>query len=363
MGSSSRLKNERGNEVIQATHGAATHIGQVRQGNEDAYVAIDGLYVVADGMGGHSAGEVASALAVTTLKDAYLSTNPGLHTPDQVAEAVALANTAVFIEALEDSSKSGMGTTLTGVVVTDSTKHEIVIANVGDSRTYLWRNGELRQITKDHSHVQTLVDRGAITQREARTHYQRNIVLRAVGIDSEVHVDLFPLTVEDGDRFIMCSDGLVDEADDDEIINEIRLQSQPQDLAERLVQLANDNGGRDNITVVVVDLTVTHQTDSDNDSDNDSDSTVVDKKVVNQTDATNSVTESSTETDTATHATNVTTSEPSTSISRSRVGRFKQRLTSLVHPIVKHRRAPLIAVIGSVIAVLAVVISTVIAVL
>ena len=345
--------------MIQATHGAATHVGQVRQGNEDAYVAIDGLYIVADGMGGHSAGEVASALAVATLKDAFLSTNPGLHTPDQVAEAVALANTAVFIEALEDSSKSGMGTTLTGVVVTNSTENEIVIANVGDSRTYLWRNGELRQITKDHSHVQTLVDRGAITQLEARTHYQRNIVLRAVGIDAEVHVDLFPLTVEDGDRFIMCSDGLVDEADDDEIINEIRLRNQPQELAQHLVELANDNGGRDNITVVVVDFTVINQTDIDNNIDN----TVVEKKVTNQTDTNSSVTEPSTEPSTETHAATVTTGAPSASTSLGRAGRFKQRLTSLVHPVVKHRRAPLIAVIGSGLAILAVVISTVIAVL
>lgn len=245
--------------MIQATHGACTHVGQVRRDNEDAYVAVEGLYMVADGMGGHSAGEVASALTVATLKDAYLmNTDPaarsGLRTPDDVAEAIALANTAVFVEALDDSSKSGMGTTLTGIVVTDAPNNQIVVANVGDSRTYLWRNNELRQITKDHSHVQTLVDRGAITPAEARVHYQRNIVLRAIGIDAEVHVDLFPLTVEDGDRFIMCSDGLVDEADDDEIINEIRLQEQPQDLAERLVQLANDNGGRDNITVIVVDF-------------------------------------------------------------------------------------------------------------
>lgn len=266
--------------MIRATHGACTHVGQVRRDNEDAYVAIDGLYMVADGMGGHSAGEVASALTVATLKDIYLSksplvgdvdanplntdrgTRPGLRSPEQVAEAIALANTAVFVEALDDSSKSGMGTTLTGIVVTEPQSNTVVVANVGDSRTYLWRGGELRQITKDHSHVQTLVDRGAITQAEARVHYQRNIVLRAIGIDAEVHVDLFPLTVENGDRFIMCSDGLVDEADDDEIINEIRLQERPQDLAERLVQLANDNGGRDNITVIVVDFEVTANDDT-----------------------------------------------------------------------------------------------------
>lgn len=247
--------------MIRLSHGACTHVGQVRRDNEDAFVAIEGLYVVADGMGGHSAGEVASALTVTTIKDAYTATvagrdENGLTSPEQVAEAVALANTAVFIEALDDSAKSGMGTTLTGLVVTDPERHQVVVANVGDSRTYLWRGGELQQVTKDHSHVQTLVDRGAISKAEARVHYQRNIVLRAIGIEAEVDVDLFPLTVEDGDRFVLCSDGLVDEADDDEIVNEIRLGADPQELAERLVQLANDNGGRDNVTVIVVDVVV-----------------------------------------------------------------------------------------------------------
>lgn len=306
--------------MIRANYGACTHVGQVRHDNEDAYVAIDGLYLVADGMGGHSAGEVASALTVATLKEKFLrnapvaentagrdtagrdtgdsdaagkdiadrnsadnvsesvdgntagthsannerSAKPGLRTPEQVAEAIALANTAVFIESTDDSSKSGMGTTLTGVVVTEPENNTIVVANVGDSRTYLWRNGELRQITKDHSHVQTLVDRGAITPAEARVHYQRNIVLRAIGIEAEVHVDLFPLTVENGDRFIMCSDGLVDEADDEEIINEIRLEEKPQELAERLVQLANDNGGRDNVTVIVVDFEIVESQDIEN---------------------------------------------------------------------------------------------------
>ncbi|MGA0877869.1 MAG: Stp1/IreP family PP2C-type Ser/Thr phosphatase [Ilumatobacteraceae bacterium] len=249
--------------MIRLTHGACTHVGQVRRDNEDAYVAVDGLYIVADGMGGHSAGEVASAITVATLTDAFTSVNPGLHSPEQVAEAIAQANTAVFIEALDDSAKSGMGTTLTGLVVTDPERHHVVVANVGDSRTYLWRGGKLQQITTDHSHVQTLVDRGAITKAEARVHYQRNIVLRAVGIDADVQVDLFPLTVENGDRFVVCSDGLVDEADDDEIVNEIKLCPAPQDLAERLVQLANANGGRDNITVIVVDIATTNASPTD----------------------------------------------------------------------------------------------------
>jgi protein phosphatase len=245
--------------MIHATSAASTHVGQVRDGNEDNYVTIEGLYFVADGMGGHSAGEVASEIAVRILQEVYTDPKVRVSSPGLLADAISTANTAIFMEAMHDSSKTGMGTTLTGLAVTNATDNQIVVANVGDSRTYLWRHGELRQVTKDHSHVQTLVDRGAITRAEARVHFQRNIVLRAMGIESWVDIDTFPLTVEDGDRFIMCSDGLVDEADDDEIETEIRLSTSVQDLADRLVDLANRNGGRDNITVVVVDFAVSDE--------------------------------------------------------------------------------------------------------
>jgi len=242
--------------MIRATSGVTTHVGQVRDGNEDNFVSIDGLYFVADGMGGHSAGEVASEIAVRILQEVYTDPKVRVSSPGLLADAISTANTAIFMEAMHDASKTGMGTTLTGLAVTNGPDNQIVVANVGDSRTYLWRHGELRQVTKDHSHVQTLVDRGAITRAEARVHFQRNIVLRAMGIESWVDIDTFPMTVEDGDRFIMCSDGLVDEADDDEIETEIRLSVSVQDLADRLVDLANRNGGRDNITVVVVDFAV-----------------------------------------------------------------------------------------------------------
>ena len=247
--------------MIRATSGVTTHVGQVRDGNEDNYVSIDGLYFVADGMGGHSAGEVASEIAVRILQEVYTDPKVRVSSPGLLADAISTANTAIFMEAMHDSSKAGMGTTLTGLAVTNGPDNQIVVANVGDSRTYLWRHGELRQVTKDHSHVQTLVDRGAITRAEARVHFQRNIVLRAMGIESWVDIDTFPMTVEDGDRFIMCSDGLVDEADDDEIETEIRLSTSVQDLADRLVDLANRNGGRDNITVVVVDFEVVDNED------------------------------------------------------------------------------------------------------
>lgn len=241
--------------MMHANAAAATHVGQIREGNEDAYLCIDGLYFVADGMGGHSAGEVASEIAVTTLSDLLADVVTNGLTADDLAAAVRHANTAILTEAMRDRAKAGMGTTLTGLAVADAECRRALIANVGDSRTYLWRHGELRQITKDHSHVQSLVDRGAITRAEARVHYQRNIVLRAMGIDPDLEVDVFEVDIEDGDRFIVCSDGLVDEADDDAIEVVIRTSVSPQELADALVVLANDNGGRDNVTVVVVDFT------------------------------------------------------------------------------------------------------------
>jgi protein phosphatase len=240
--------------MIRTRGWAATDVGRIRDGNEDSFVCIDGLYFVADGMGGHSAGEVASDIAVRTLEHIYGASPEGLNHPDIVEAAVEMANMAIFSESMADSTKTGMGTTLTGLVVSDAAAHRVIVANVGDSRTYLWRHGELRQVTKDHSHVQNLVDRGAITRAEARVHYQRNIVLRAMGIEPTVEVDTFELDVEVGDRFVVCSDGLVDEADDTEIENEIRAAADGAECAERLVALANRNGGRDNITVVVVDV-------------------------------------------------------------------------------------------------------------
>ena len=240
--------------MIRALAGAATDVGRIRDSNEDSFLCANGVYFVADGMGGHSAGEVASDIAVRTLGEILSEAGNIVIAAEDVVAAVRHANRAIFAEAILDSSKAGMGTTLSGLVVTNPYSHRAVVANVGDSRTYLWRHGELRQLSKDHSHVQTLVDRGAITRAEARVHYQRNIVLRAMGIDATVEVDTFEVGIEDGDRFIVCSDGLVDEADDMAIESEIRASIGPQDLADRLVALANENGGRDNTTVLVVDF-------------------------------------------------------------------------------------------------------------
>lgn len=231
--------------------GASTDTGMVRQQNEDSFIAEENLYVVADGMGGHNAGEVASALAVTTLRS---GAKLGLSDAERLKELVQQANSAIYTASLDDSTQAGMGTTLTAVVVVPGVEPRVMVANVGDSRTYLWRDQHLSRITVDHSYVQELVNEGIITPEEARVHPRRNIVTRALGIDRQVMVDVFSQVVRTGDRLVLCSDGLVDEVPDSDIADTLRSQRDPQLAAEALVMLANTNGGRDNTTVVVVDV-------------------------------------------------------------------------------------------------------------
>jgi len=231
--------------------GATTDVGMVRQQNEDAFHAEENLYIVADGMGGHNAGEVASALAVSTVRS---GARMGIRTADQFRELVQQANTAIYTASLDDSTQSGMGTTFTGVAVIPGEEPRILIANVGDSRTYLFRSGALTRLSVDHSYVQELVNEGIITPEEARVHPRRNIVTRAMGIDRFVQVDVFSHLVRTGDRLVLCSDGLVDEVADIDIARVLTEHSDPQDTAEALVLVANANGGRDNTTVIVLDI-------------------------------------------------------------------------------------------------------------
>jgi serine/threonine protein phosphatase PrpC len=245
--------------------GSSTHPGMVRRDNEDSYVAADGLYVVADGMGGHQAGEVASELAVQTVREAKAR---GLMSADDLATAVQRANDAIRREAAGTRDRAGMGTTLTGIAVLDldpsgavpegggttADRTMLAIANVGDSRTYLWRDRRLTAVTIDHSYVQELVSGGQITEQEARLHPRRNIVTRALGIDPAVRVDTWTMPAVRGDRFVVCSDGLVDEVPDHEIAALLEGVTDPQQAAESLVSMANRHGGRDNVTVVIVDV-------------------------------------------------------------------------------------------------------------
>lgn len=231
--------------------GATTDVGMVRQQNEDSFLAEDTLFVVADGMGGHNAGEVASALAVAALKSAGRT---GIRSAEQFKEVVQQANSAIYTASLDDSTQSGMGTTLTSMSIVEGAEPRVLIANVGDSRAYLWRQGVLSRLSVDHSYVQELVNEGIITPEEARVHPRRNIVTRALGIDRSVFVDVFSYPVATGDRIVLCSDGLVDEVADSEISLVLQQHSAPQECAEALVMVANANGGRDNTTVIVVDI-------------------------------------------------------------------------------------------------------------
>jgi serine/threonine protein phosphatase PrpC len=178
----------------------------------------------------------------------------GIHTPDQFRELVQQANTAIYTASLDDSTQSGMGTTLTAAAIIPGEEPRILVANVGDSRTYLFRSGALTRLSVDHSYVQELVNEGIITPEEARVHPRRNIVTRAMGIDRFVQVDVFSHLVRTGDRLVLCSDGLVDEVADTDIVRVLTEHSDPQDTAEALVLVANANGGRDNTTVIVLDI-------------------------------------------------------------------------------------------------------------
>jgi len=238
--------------------GAATDTGNLRGQNEDAHIAEQNLFAVADGMGGHNAGEVASAMAIEHLRGIALN---GVSSAEAFAQVVRDLNGAIYASATSTTDQRGMGTTLTAAALLAPTENvdqpsQIVIANVGDSRTYLLRSGELRQMSVDHSYVQELVTEGLLTVDEARTHPRRNIVTRALGIDEQVSVDTWTIPMFDGDRFMLCSDGLVDEVPLDEITDMIREHSTPQHVAERLVTAAKRHGGRDNITVIVVDVNI-----------------------------------------------------------------------------------------------------------
>ena len=230
--------------------GAASDTGRVRQANEDALLAVDGLFVVADGMGGHRGGATASDVAVRTLRDRFTSAGT-----EVLVQAVQDANEAVVAEAAADPDLEGMGTTLCAMALVDDDGDDaIAVVNVGDSRLYLLSDGELTQITDDHSLVATMERQGRLTRAEAAVHPQRNILTRALGIDTKVIVDSWEITPVEGDRYLVCSDGLFNEVDDNRLSATLRRLADPQEAARELVRLANEGGGRDNVTCIVVDV-------------------------------------------------------------------------------------------------------------
>lgn len=254
--------------MLTIRHGVATDTGNVRAQNEDAFFASSTLFAVADGMGGHNAGEVASALT-TQLLGAL--PQGAVSTPQAFVAVVQQINQSIYEAATAASEQRGMGTTLTAlaIVANDNSAEppHMVLANVGDSRAYLVRDGQLRQLSVDHSYVQDLVTEGLLTPDEARTHPRRNIVTRALGIDISVSVDSSIIPIIAGDRFMLCSDGLVDEVPPHEIESLCLLRADPVEVAQALVASAKKHGGRDNITVIVIDAvspeTVLNETAND----------------------------------------------------------------------------------------------------
>jgi len=228
---------------------AATDIGNIRDNNQDDLLIVDdALYVVADGMGGHVAGEVASREAVEAMQDAYGA--PG--SAEDVRQAVRRANGAVWKRGADDPAYRGMGTTVTAVAVIDDDR--LAVANVGDSRTYLLRDGELVQLTQDHSFVQEAVRSGQMTRPQAEGHPRRSQLTRALGVGDDVDVDIDVLEPLTGDRLLLCSDGLWDEVGDELITMVLTNHPDPEEAASKLVLWAKEAGGRDNITVIVLDV-------------------------------------------------------------------------------------------------------------
>jgi protein phosphatase len=236
--------------LLQA--GAATDVGRVRQMNEDRYLADERIFAVADGVGGHQAGEVASQTSVETLLRAFTE---GEHTTEGLVAAVEAANTAVWQLAQGSREKRGMGTTLTALALVQADGEEqLALANVGDSRAYLLQHGELLQLTEDHSLVEEMVREGKLTPAEAQVHPQKSIITRALGMEPVIEVDSWEITPFQGDRILLCSDGLTNELSDERIASILRQLADPQEAAHELVRQARAAGGGDNITVVVVDV-------------------------------------------------------------------------------------------------------------
>lgn len=235
---------------------ARSDVGRVRESNEDSVFTSQesGVFVVADGMGGHAAGEIASAVASRIIGDSACRDCESVEDLQrQLNEAFLAAGREIARQVELDPSRSGMGTTATALRV--RTEGQYVIGHIGDSRAYLWRDGELRRVTRDHSWVQEQVDRGVITPEQAVGHPQSNIITRALGTDPRPTPDLYVGDSRNGDVFVLATDGLTDR------VREVRiakLLSKSRDLekaADALVREANDNGGSDNITVLLVRVT------------------------------------------------------------------------------------------------------------
>lgn len=230
------------------TVGSRTDIGCVRDHNEDSLVVTPPLFVVADGMGGHAAGEVASEIAVNVIaKEA-----PTTIDANGLAQAVEAANREVLLASHDGRGREGMGTTVTAAILEGE---RLLVAQVGDSRAYLFHNGKLQQITRDHSLMADLIEAGKITPEEARVHPQRSVITRALGSDPLMRPDIYEIDVATGDKLLLCSDGLSSMITNEQIEAVMRRTADPQRCAAQLVNEAIAAGGYDNVTVIVADVT------------------------------------------------------------------------------------------------------------
>lgn len=234
---------------------ARTDVGVVRSGNEDTYLMADdrGLFIVADGMGGHAAGEVASEMAARLLAEAFRPAR-GMSDDELMAQMVAAirsANAAIFERTLQEHDKRGMGTTVTALSLLP---RRYLIGQVGDSRAYLLRGGTFTQVTKDHSYVQEQVDAGRLSPDEARVHPYANVITRCVGSNGDVVPDLFVGTLEAGDLLLLASDGLTGMMEDEDLQAILEAGGTLEDQVDRLIAEANRRGGLDNITVILVQI-------------------------------------------------------------------------------------------------------------
>lgn len=237
--------------MVSVRTGVATDAGRVRLSNEDSVLVGTAMFAVADGMGGHAAGDVASGLAVARLEK--LSGRRDLK-PDDVREQIAQANQDILASARQEPGRAGMGTTVAGLSLIHfaGTEHWIVF-NVGDSRVYRFVDGTLVQMTVDHSEVEDLVAAGTLSPDQARSHPRRNVVTRALGSDPAPQPDVWVFPPTPGERFVICSDGLPLELSDAQIAEVLGARPTAQQAADALVRTAVGAGGRDNVTVVVVD--------------------------------------------------------------------------------------------------------------
>lgn len=243
--------------MVRLLHAARTDVGMIRSGNEDNF-AVDlsetrGVFMVADGMGGHAAGEVASEMAVQiVLRE--LSAVQDLHAPDaaqRIGNALRHANRSIHDRTITEIDKQGMGTTAS-VLLVSGTRY--MIGQVGDSRVYLLRDGALSQLTKDHSYVQEQVDLGNLTPEQARYHPYSNVITRCVGASPDVEPDLYSGEVQAGDLFLVASDGLTGMVDDRRLQQLLMARAAPERKAQALIAEANGRGGLDNITAIIVQV-------------------------------------------------------------------------------------------------------------